>query len=83
MPFGLGDGLAPTVVYVSVEPQAILRSYITVFVGFFGQASAAKASAWIPTSAPRASWAQLISILRLLIREANPAPFAAAPLSGS
>jgi hypothetical protein len=31
----------------------------------------------------RASRAQLISILRLLIGEANPAPFAAAPSSGS
>jgi hypothetical protein len=25
MPFGLGDGLALTVVYVTVEPQAILK----------------------------------------------------------
>ena len=83
MPFGLSDGLAPTVVYVSVEPQAILRSYITVFVGFFGQPLAAKAPAWIPTSALRASWAQPILISRLRIRDANPAPFAAAPSSGS
>jgi len=83
MTFGLSDGLVPTVVYVSVEPQAILRSYITVFVGFFGQPSAAKAPAWIPTSAPRASWAQHISILRLLIREASPAPFAAALSRGA
>jgi hypothetical protein len=29
----------------------------------------------------RANWAQLISILRLLISEANPAPFATAPSS--
>ena len=42
-----------------------------------------KAPAWIPTSALRASRAQLIAILRLLIGEANPAPFAAAPSSGS
>jgi len=83
MLFGLSDGFAPTVVYVSVEPQAILRFYITVFVEFLGQPSAAKAQAWIPASAPRASWAQPISILRLLIGEANPAPFAAAPSSGS
>jgi len=38
-----------------------------------------KAPAWITTSALRASWAQPISILRLLIGEVSPALFAAAP----
>jgi hypothetical protein len=83
MPFGLSDGLAPTVVYVSVEPQAILKLYIIASAKFLGQASAARAPAWIPTSVPRASWAQPNSILRLLIEEANPAPFAAIPSNGS
>jgi hypothetical protein len=83
MPFGLSDVLALTVAYVSVEPQTILKLYIIASAKFLGQASAAKAPAWIPMSALRASWAQLISILRLLIREASPAPFAAAPSSGS
>jgi len=66
-----------------IQPQAILKLYISASAEFSGQASAAKAPAWIPTFAPRVSWAQPISILRLLIREANPAPFAAAPSSGS
>jgi len=81
MPFELSDGLALTLAYVTVEPQAILRLYISASAGFFRQPSAAKAPVWIPTSAPRANWAQLILILRLLIREAKTAPFAAAPSS--
>jgi hypothetical protein len=83
MPFGLADGLALTLVYVLIRPQAILKLYISASVEFFRQPSAAKAPAWTPTSAPRASWAQVILILRLLIEEANLVPFAAAPSSGS
>ena len=29
MPFGLGDGLALTAAYVTVEPQAILKPYVS------------------------------------------------------
>ena len=66
-----------------IKPQAILKFYIIASAKFLGQPSEARAPAWILTSAPRASWAQHISILRLRIREASPAPFAAAPSSGS
>jgi len=66
-----------------MKPQVILKLYIRASVEFSGQPSAAKAPAWIPTSALRASWAQPISILKLLIEEASPALFVAAPSSGS
>lgn len=57
--------------------------YIIASAEFSGQPSPARAPAWIPTFAPRVSWAVPISILRLLIREAKPAPFAAALSNGA
>jgi len=85
-------GIGPTkssllLAFTLSEKQTICRPrkselYIIASVEFLWQPSATGAPAWIPTSAPRASWALPISILRLLIREAKPALFAAVPSSG-
>jgi hypothetical protein len=77
----LPPGLTPSGKPMLYRPQKY-ELYIIASVEFLKQPSAARAPAWIPMSAPKVSWALPISILRLLIREANPAPFAVALSNG-